>query len=388
MTKQPGPVSPPILTTKLFAPPTRPALTIVPRTRLIERLNAALEQAPGLTLICAPAGFGKTTLVSDWLRQKDEGENRKNETTETLHPSARILHPSRVAWLSLDDGDNDFTRFLTYFIAALQQLEPQIGQTAQRLLQSPQPPRVETLMTTLVNDIHSSFSGTRGLLVLDDYHFIEAKAIDEALTFLLDRLPPQPGGLQLVIATRDDPHLPLARLRVQGRLTELRAAELRFTTAEAADFLNRVMGLRLSAEDIAALEQRTEGWVAGLQLAAISMQKQQDTGAFIQSFTGSHRFILDYLTEEILEQQPAGIQQFLLHTSVLNPLNGSLCDAVLGKDKGGGTAGEDNSSAIILENLERANLFIVPLDDKRQWYRYHHLFADLLRQQLRQQQAA
>ncbi|MCG3210696.1 MAG: Serine/threonine-protein kinase PknK [Anaerolineae bacterium] len=385
MTEQPDPVSPPILVTKLYVPSPRPAASIVPRSRLIERLNEGLERAPGLTLISAPAGFGKTTLVSDWLCQKDEGEGMKDEKSE-IHPSAFSLHPSRVAWLSLDDSDNDFTRFLTYFIAALQQLDPKIGQTAQGLLQSPQPPRVETLMTTLVNDISSSFANARCVFVLDDYHFIEAKVIDEALTFLLDHLPPPPGGLQLIIATRDDPHLPLARLRVQGRLTELRAADLRFTTAEAAQFLNRVMGLHLSADDIAALEQRTEGWIAGLQLAAISMQKHEDTRGFIRSFTGSHRFILDYLTEEILEQQPANIQQFLLHTSVLNRLTGSLCDAVLGKDEGGGLKDEENRSSVILEYLEHANLFIVPLDEKRQWYRYHHLFADLLRQRLHQNQ--
>ncbi len=375
MTEQPGPVSPPILATKLYAPPPRPVATIVPRSRLIKRLNEGLKRVPGLVLISAPAGFGKTTLIADWgLR-----------ISEITGPQSARRNP-KLCWLSLDEGDNDLTRFLTYFIAALQQLDPRIGQTTRGLLQSPQPPRVETLMTPLVNDISSAFANGRCVFVLDDYHFIDAKVIDDALTFLLDHLPPPPGGLQLVIATRDDPHLPLARLRVQGRLTELRAADLRFTTTEAAQFLNRVMGLHLSAEDIAALEHRTEGWIAGLQLAAISMQKHEDTSRFIQSFTGSHRFILDYLTEEILEQQPDSIQQFLLQTSVLNRLTGSLCDAVLGKDEGDGMKAEENSSSFILEYLERANLFIVPMDDKRRWYRYHHLFADLLRQQLHQNQ--
>ena len=240
-------------------------------------------------------------------------------------------------------------------------------------LQSPQPPPAEALLTALLNEITTipdSF-----ILVLDDYHVIEAKPVDDALTFLVEHLPPQ---MHLVIATREDPHLPLARLRVRGQLTELRAADLRFTPAEAADFLNQVMGLNLSAEDIAALETRTEGWIAGLQLAAISMQGQsRDTTSFIKSFTGSHHFVLDYLVEEVLQQQTESVQTFLLRTSILDRMCGPLCDAVLG-------------SILLLpgrkpwNTLERANLFIVPLDNERHWYRYHHLFGDLLRQRLGQ----
>jgi LuxR family maltose regulon positive regulatory protein len=354
-----GPLAPPILTNKLYPPPTRPTSSVVPRPRLIERLNEGLHRTPGVTLISAPAGFGKTTLVSDWLQQSDP----------------RL----RTAWLSLDDGDNDPTRFLTYFIAALQQLDPHIGQTAQRLLHAtqPQPPPIETLMTALINDISAMSAGDQRIIVLDDYHVIKDKPIDEALTFWLDHLPPPPGGVHLVIATRDDPHLPLARLRARGQLTELRATDLRFTSSEAAEFLNQVMDLDLSAEDIAALETRTEGWIAGLQLAAISMQGHKEITSFIKSFTGSHRFVLDYLIEEVLEQQSECIQTFLLQTAVLDRLTGSLCDVLTGQDNGRTT----------LEMLEHANLFIVPLDEERRWYRYHHLFADLLRQRLHQTQA-
>ncbi len=377
-----GPVSPPILTTKLYPPPTRSASNIVPRPHLIERLNEGLRRTPGLTLISAPAGFGKTTLVSSWiydLRLPITDLYAETASQEKItNPKSKIQN--QVAWLSLDDSDNDPTRFFTYFIAALQRLDPNMGQTVQGMLQSPQPPPIETLMTTLINEISASFTDIRCVLVLDDYHLIDANPIDDALTFLLDHLPPPPGGMHLVVATRDDPHLPLARLRVRGQLTELRAIDLRFTASEAAEFLNQVMGLDLSTEDIAALESRTEGWIAGLQLAAISMQGQEDVTGFIKSFTGSHHFILDYLIEEVLEQQSESVQTFLLQTAVLDRLTGSLCDAVCSV----GTATVQDNSQATLEILEHANLFIVPLDEERRWYRYHHLFADLLRRQLRQ----
>ena len=241
-------------------------------------------------------------------------------------------------------------------------------------LQSPQPPPAESILTTLLNEITTVPDNF--FFVLDDYHIIDSKAVDDVLTFLLEHLPPQ---MHLVIATREDPHLPLARLRARGHLTELRAADLRFTPAEAADFLNQVMGLHLSAEDIAALETRTEGWIAGLQLAALSMQGHQDTASFIKSFTGSHHFVLDYLMEEVLGQQSESVQTFLLRTSILDRLCGPLCDAVLLDPSASGQE--------TLEYLEHANLFIVPLDDERRWYRYHHLFADLLRQRLHQSTA-
>lgn len=339
----------PILATKLYLPPSRPHVVL--RPRLIERLNAGLHGK--LTLVAAPAGFGKTTLVSVWI--------------------AGCGQP--VAWLSLDAGDSDRIRFLAYLVAALQTVDPTVGAGLLDVLQSPQPPSTEAILTALLNDITTIPNPF--VLVLDDYHMIDAAAVDQALTFLLEHLPPQ---MHLVIATREDPPLPLARLRARSQLTELRAADLRFTPAEAAAFLNQVMCLNLSAENIAALETRTEGWIAGLQLAAISMQGHQDAASFIQSFTGSHHFVLDYLLEEVLHQQPASIQTFLLRTSILDRLCGPLCDALV---RGPPASGQE-----MLAYIERANLFIVPLDNERRWYRYHHLFADLLRQRLDQSAAA
>jgi len=311
-----------------------------------------------MTLISAPAGFGKTTLLSNWLSHL-QMENQKSE----------LVDPA--AWLSLDEGDNDPARFLSYLVAALQGVAPDLGAELSGILQSPQPPPTEMVLTTLLNEMTAI--PNRFVFVLDDYHVIDSKPVDRALTFLIEHMPPQ---MHLVIATREDPDLPLARLRARGYLTELRAADLRFTSSEAAEFLNQVMGLTLSADDIAALESRTEGWIAGLQLAAISMQGQKDAAGFIQSFTGSHRFVLDYLVEEVLGQQPEPIQEFLLHTSVLNRMCGSLCDAVLSASPGSGQG--------TLEYIERANLFLVPLDNERRWYRYHHLFAELLQQRLHQ----
>lgn len=335
----------PILVTKLYAPP--PSPKAVPRPRLIERLDEGLAAGHKLTLVSAPAGFGKTTLVSEW--------------------AAGCGRPA--VWLSLDEADNDPARFLAYFIAALQTVATDVGAGASAALQSSQPPAVEPILTSLLNEIAAvphSF-----ILVLDDYHLIDSKAIDHTLTFLLEHLPP---SVHLVIATREDPSLPLARLRARGQLTELRAADLQFTPVEAAEFLNRVMGLALSDGDVAALETRTEGWIAGLQLAALSMQGHRDTAGFIQAFTGSHRFVLDYLVEEVLKQQPERIQIFLLRTSILARMCGPLCDAVLLDPS---VPGQET-----LERIEHANLFLVPLDSERRWYRYHHLFGDLLRRRL------
>src|SRR5213082_3355089 len=342
----------PILATKLYLPRLRP--NVVSRPRLLERLNEGLHHK--LILISAPAGFGKTTLVSEWV----EGIERPR---------------ARTAWLSLDEGDNDPTRFLTYLVAALQTIAATIGEGVLDVLQSSQPPPTEAILTALLNEITTL--PDQFILVLDDYHVLEAKAVDQALTYLVEHLPPQ---MHLVIATREDPQLPLARLRARGQLTELRATDLRFTPSEAAGFLNQGMGLNLSTENITALEARTEGWIAGLQLAALSMQGHQDTTSFIKSFTGSHHFVLDYLVEEVLQQQPASIQAFLLRTSILDRLCGSLCDAVLLNPSVSGQA--------TLEYIEHANLFLVPLDDERRWYRYHQLFADLLRQRLHQRSAS
>ena len=341
----------PILATKLYIPTLRSG--VVPRARLIERLNEGLAKERKLTLISAPAGFGKTTLASEWI--------------------ATCGTPA--AWLSLDEGDNDTVRFLAYLVSALQIHLPKIGMGVLAALQTPQPPPTELILTTLLNEI-AAIPGNIAL-VLDDYHAIEAKLVDQTLLFLIDHLPPQ---LHLVIATREDPHLPLARLRARGQLIELRAADLRFTPSEATEFLNQMMGLSLSEGDIAALDRRTEGWIAGLQLAAVSMKGIPDAGSFIKSFTGSHRFVLDYLLEEVLHNQPAEVQTFLLRTSILERLGGSLCDAVLLDSS---VSGQET-----LEYLEHANLFLVSLDNERRWYRYHHLFADLLRQRLLQQPRA
>ncbi|HET9905567.1 MAG TPA: LuxR C-terminal-related transcriptional regulator [Anaerolineales bacterium] len=341
----------PILATKLYIPPPRPK--VVTRTRLIERLNEGLHHK--LTLISAPAGFGKTTLVSEWVSNCGRS----------------------VSWLSLDKGENDPARFLTYFISSLQIISSNFGEKVLGLIQAsqPQPPSLESILTPLLNEITAIPQDF--ILVLDDYHVIDSKHIDSGLAFLIEHLPPQ---MHLVIVTREDPDLPLARLRGRDQLTELRAADLRFTSSEAAEFLNQVMGLNLSAQDIGALETRTEGWIAGLQLAAISMQGQKDVSNFIKSFTGSHHFVMDYLVEEVLKRQPEDVQNFLLRTSVLNRLCGSLCDAVL--------LDASASSEETLEYLERANLFLIPLDNERRWHRYHHLFSDLLRQRLNQSVAA
>ena len=337
----------PLLQTKLYIPPPRPNL--VPRPRLLERLNAGLRGK--FTLISAPAGFGKTTLLSEWI---DSCERP-------------------VAWLSLDEGDNDPARFLTYLVAALQTIEATVGKGALSLLQAPQPPPTEAVLTPLINEIAALPDGF--VLVLDDYHLIERQSIHDALTFLLDHMPPQ---MHLVIAGRMDPPLPLARLRARGQLTELRAADLSFTPDKAAAFLNDIMGLGLSPADVAALDARTEGWIAGLQMAALSMQGRDDLPGFVAAFTGSHRYILDHLTEEVLEQQPERVRRFLLETSILDRLCGPLCDAVTDRDDGQG------DGQAILEELERANLFIRSLDHERRWFRYHRLFADLLQRRLSQ----
>lgn len=307
-----------------------------------------------LTLVSASAGFGKTTLIGEWL--------------------AGCQRPA--AWLSLDEGDNDPARFLTYLLAALRTIGANIGEGVFGALQSPQPPSVESILSVLLNEI--AILPAPFILVLDDYHIIKDKSIDHAIAFLLDHMPPL---MHLVIATRKDPRLPIARMRVRDQLTELRVADLRFTRCEAADFFNRVMSLDLSSEEIARLETHTEGWIAGLQLAAISMQGHANTTGFIDTFVGGHRFVLDYLVEEVLQQQTEVVQNFLLGTSILDRICGPLCDAVLRLPSS--SSGQD-----MLEEIERANLFIVPLDNERRWYRYHHLFADFLRRRLDRNTAA
>ncbi|MEO0407435.1 MAG: LuxR C-terminal-related transcriptional regulator [Cyanobacteria bacterium P01_A01_bin.135] len=326
----------PLLETKLYLP--KWSAGLVSRQRLIDRVPLQRK----LTLISAPAGFGKTTLLAEWV----------------------AASPMRsVAWVSLDQSDNDPAVFWTYLITALQNIQPDLGVRSLSLLRSPQPPPIESVLMALLNEVAAVEADFA--VILDDYHVIETQAIHHGIGFLLSHLPPP---MHLVIASRTDPPFSLARLRSRGELTELRAGDLRFTPAEAAAFLNQVMGLTVAAADVAALERRTEGWIAGLQLAALSMQGREDLSGFIAAFSGDDRYILDYLLEEVLRQQPERVRHFLLQTAILERLSGSLCDAVTGQGDG----------RAMLETLERGNLFIIPLDNKRQWYRYHHLFADVL----------
>ena len=338
----------PLLETKLHIPRRRRGLT--PRPRLMQRLNLVTESA--LTLVSAPAGFGKTTLLAEWL-------------------AAAPADKYPAAWLSLDQRDNDPGVFWPYLVAAFDRAAPGVAASARSLLQSHQPP-IEAVLDTLLNDLDTIPNDV--VLVLDDYHVIETREIQDGMAHLLEHLPPQ---VHLVLACRADPALPLARLRGRGELVEIRAADLRFTPDEAAAYLNGVMGLELTASDVAALETRTEGWITAIQLAALSMQGRDDITGFIAGFAGDDRYIVDYLVEEVLQRQPEHLRNFLLQTSILSRLNGSLCDAVTGQNGGKAT----------LEAIERGNLFLVPLDDRRHWYRYHHLFADVLRARLLDEQA-
>ena len=338
-----------LLRTKLSPPPVR--ADRIARPRLTQRFSTSLEHP--LILVCAPAGYGKTTLLSEWL------------TSETGKQFA-------LAWLSLDDDDNDPARFLTYLVAALGSSDQIAAADVLTLLQTPQPPPSKVILTGLISRLEAATG--RIALVLDDYHLITAPPVHEAVTFLLDHLPAQ---LALVIISREDPPFPLSRWRGRDQLAEIRADDLRFTSEEAARFLDQMLGLRLSTEQVQELDGRTEGWIAGLQLVALAMKGREDVTDFITAFTGSHRFILDYLTEEALKRQPEAVQTFLLQTAILDRLNGSLCDAVTGR----------NDSQATLEQIERSNLFLISLDDERYWYRYHHLFADVLRNSLKRSQA-
>ncbi|MGD1898520.1 MAG: LuxR C-terminal-related transcriptional regulator [Phormidesmis sp.] len=308
------------------------------RPRLIARIHPKRK----LTLVSAPAGFGKTTLLAEWV-----------ETVST----------HSVSWVSLDQSDNDPAVFWAYLITALRKIRPNLGERSLALLQSPQPPPIESVLMMLINELTTVEEDF--VLILDDYHAIAVQAIHDGIGFLLSHLPPQ---VHLIIASRADPPLSLARLRSHKELTELRVSDLRFTPDEAAAFLNQVMGLKISAADVSALEQRTEGWIVGLQLAALSLQGREDAADFVAAFSGDDRYIVDYLLEEVLQRQPDRVRHFLLQTAILERLSGSLCDAVT----------DQNGSQSMLETLERGNLFLIPLDNKRQWYRYHHLFADVI----------
>jgi LuxR family maltose regulon positive regulatory protein len=337
----------PILVTKLFAPPL--VARAVSRSHLIEQLRGGLARK--LTLVCAPAGFGKSSLLAEW--------------------AAVCGRP--CVWVSLDPGERDVQQFLAYLVAAVQTVDASIGSNAQALLQATPPPSAQSVLAALLNDVAEDLEAI--VLVLDDYHRVASEPVDEALAYLIDHLPPQ---MHVALSTRTEPALPLARLRARGQLTELRQEDLRFGPDETATFLDQTMALKLSLAHVAVLAARTEGWVAGLQMAAISLQGHQDPAQFIQSFSGSHRFLQDFLLEEVLHRQAPAVQSFLLRTSVLDRMCPELCDAVMQDHEGHGT----------LAYLERANLFIVPLDTERRWFRYHHLFADLLRQRLAQREPA
>jgi len=334
----------PLLATKLHAPARR--ASSIPRTRLVDRLRPRVR----LVLVAAPAGFGKTSVLTEWMASLDAG--------------------TRVAWLSLDERDDDATQFWRYLLAAIDAAVPGVVAAASALLTSGSAPS-EAVLATLVNDLH--VDGREIVVVLDDLHVIENPAVHAGLAFLVDHLP---ENARLVIASRADPPLPLPRLRVRGDLLELRGADLRFTTSEVASYFRDAMGLPLEADDVAALGERTEGWIAALQLAALSLQGRSDASAFIAGFAGDDRFVVDYLVEEVLHRQPDDVRDFLLQTSILGRLSGDLCDAVTGVP----------GSTARLEALERANLFLVPLDDQREWYRYHHLFGEMLRARLLDEQ--
>jgi ATP/maltotriose-dependent transcriptional regulator MalT len=343
-----------LLSTKLYIPP--PRAGIIARPRLSERLLSGVNRPGSITLLSGPAGFGKTTLLSEFI--------------------AQLRRP--VAWLSLDEGDNDPIRFWTYLIAACQSVQEGLGEAALALFRASQPLPDDTIPLLLINDLARLESSLA--LVLDDYHAILNPAIHATLAFLLDHLP---ANLHIVLSTRIDPPFPLARWRARNQLVEIRAQDLRFSVEEALEFLNRTMGLNLTAEEVAALEARTEGWIAGLQLAALSMQGRSDIPAFIQAFSGSHVYIAEYLVEEVIQGQPQDVQAFLLQTSVLERLNAELCEAVVeGLERSNVETLKRSND--LLRHLERANLFLIPLDDEGQWFRYHHLFADLLQARLRQ----
>jgi LuxR family maltose regulon positive regulatory protein len=338
----------PLLETKFFVP--RPRRGVVSRARLRDRLTGSTDVK--LTLIAAPAGFGKTTLLADWLA--------------AMSPERLI-----VAWLSVDQTDDDPVSFWTYVLAAIQTVLPEIGGEALALLQSTRPAPIETVLTMVLNQLGGVPAEI--VLVLDDYHLIDTHDVHSGMAYLVDHLPPR---MHVVIASRADPPLPLPRLRARGELLEIRATDLRFTADEAADYLNDVMAFHLSATDIMALEDRTEGWIAALQLAALSLQGRDDVAGFIAAFAGDDRYIVDYLVEEVLNRESDAVRGFLLATSILDRLGGSLCDAVTGEHSGRG----------MLEALDRKNLFVVPLDDRRRWYRYHHLFAEVLQTHLLDEQ--
>ncbi len=340
-----------VLSTKLYVPPIQPGL--VRRPRLVQHLESDYQGGKRVTLVSAPAGFGKTTIIREWIAASDQKKP--------------------FGWLSLDDADNDPTRFLIYLASAVQKVNEKIGQSIQASLQSTQVPPLIGLVETLINEISSETEPF--LIVLDDYHLIKNQEVHSLMQLVLKQ---QPDALHLVIITREDPPLPLPRMRVQGQLTEIRERDLRFTLAEAQAFLLNTMGLVLSPVDVGKLEERTEGWAAGMQLAALALEEFPDEAerhTFIEAFTGDNRLIFDYLISEVLQRQDETMRRFLLRTSILERFCSELCDQVV-------FDGESSNSQPILETLEKANMFLVPLDNQRHWYRYHHLFSEMLHHSL------
>lgn len=367
-------MSAPLLATKWFVPPAQKGLVV--RARLLEKLDAGLRPGCRLTLVSAPAGFGKTTLVSTWLAGIKSPEQ----------PS-----PPSIAWLSLDDGDNAPIIFWSYIISSLQTQQEGVGKLAQSLLQGTNPPDLEGILASLVNDLAQIPHAF--ILILDDFHLVRNPAIHRSLSFFIEHLPPQ---FHVMIASRTDPPLPLALLRGRGQLLEIRLAELRFSNEEAAAYLNQGMKLGLSLQAVDTLNTKTEGWAAGLQMAALSMQGRPDSSQFVQTFSGSNRYILEYLLEEVLNRQPEDVKEFLLHTSILERLCASLCEAVIGESDSlipyplspGFLSPVPSSCQEMIEFLERSNLFLIPMDEEKLWYRYHHLFAEILRAKLAQSDPA
>ncbi|HZW04818.1 MAG TPA: AAA family ATPase, partial [Anaerolineaceae bacterium] len=343
-----------LLVTKFFIPPQ--GSRNLPRERLFALLDRGLSPENHLTLVSAPAGYGKTALIADWV-----------------HRLAETPGAPAVAWLSLDESDNDPAVFFAYLAASLRTAHPAAADIAHRLLHAPQATPPRAAFAGLANELTQSGAGV--VLVLDDYHLIRNPAIHDELAYWIDHLPP---NAHLLVATRSDPSFPLHRYRGRGQMVEVRMDELRFSPEEVAGFMRQFSGVELGQAEVEILAGRTEGWIAGIQMAALSLRGKENKAQFIQSLAGSNRFILDYLAEEVIRDQPAEVKRFLLQSSILNRLCGPLCDALMGPEAG------SESGQAMLERLESENLFLIPLDEERYWYRYHHLFADLLRLRLQQ----
>ncbi|MEZ4707866.1 MAG: hypothetical protein R3A44_11695 [Caldilineaceae bacterium] len=365
-------MNPHLLQTKLHIPRVVPS-DLVNRSPLIDQLNSVFDTR--LTLISAPAGFGKTTLAVEWLSTHTRAE-QSAQSRNTLAARSRQTGTIRPCWLALDENDNNFRRFFRYFVAALQTIDASLGQAALMQMQDGQLPSADDLLTSLLNEVASYAKPI--VIVLDDYHVIQETAIHDAILFWIEHAP---ANAHLILTTRIEPPFPLALWRSRGQLTEIRATDLRFSVAEIACYFEQVVQVALSMQGVQALEKRTEGWIVGLKMAGLSLQGRDDIDEFIEHFSGNHRFIMDYLTDQVLDRCSAEQRQFLLRTSILERICAPLANILISDL----AANNGSNSQALLEEFERANLFIIPLDDERKWYRYHHLFADLLRQRLQLQ---